>query len=176
LPKSLPQKKLQGYQLFDFLRFLHHTFFDTSTSFYCRNLCLGALERYFIEKKSKNKKTNNNLKKIGFDDLKWNYSKCIFFKNLKKIPMNINYMMNVCSKSTDRSRYDLHTSLNPRSTQGRTGHSSKATMVTGAFTNSHTKCQKGAFWRNFGGLLIFFCMDGRRGLLNPGRLWLHSPN
>jgi hypothetical protein len=42
-------KKLQRYQLFDFPRFLHHTFFDNSTSYCCRNLCLGALERYFIE-------------------------------------------------------------------------------------------------------------------------------
>jgi hypothetical protein len=52
-----PTKKLQGYHVFDFPQFLHHTFFDNSTSFYCRNLCLGALERYFIEQNSKNQRS-----------------------------------------------------------------------------------------------------------------------
>jgi hypothetical protein len=32
------------------------TFFDNSTSFYCKNLCLGALERLFIKQNSKNRK------------------------------------------------------------------------------------------------------------------------
>jgi hypothetical protein len=51
-------KRLQGYQLLDFRRFLHHTFFDNSTSYYRRNWCLGAfaLERYFIEQNLKNSK------------------------------------------------------------------------------------------------------------------------
>jgi hypothetical protein len=35
---------------------------------------------------------------FGFDDLKWNYSKCNFLLNLKKLPMKNNYMMYVCSK------------------------------------------------------------------------------
>jgi hypothetical protein len=43
--------------------------------------------------------------------------------------------------------------------QGQTGHNSNATLIAGAFKISHTKCQKGAFWRNFGGFLYFFvCM------------------
>jgi hypothetical protein len=89
--KKPPTKKLQGCQLFEFPRFLHHTFFDNSTSFYCRNFCLGALERYSFKQNSKN--NNNNLKKkVGFDHLKWNYSKCNFFKNLNKLPMNDKYM------------------------------------------------------------------------------------
>jgi hypothetical protein len=43
-----------------------------------------------LSKIQKIKKPNNNnlKKKIGFDDLKWNHSKCIFLKNLKKLPMN----------------------------------------------------------------------------------------
>jgi hypothetical protein len=70
-------KKTTGLPTF---RFLHHTFFDNSTSFCCKNLCLGALERYFIEQKSKN-------------------TKCNFFKNLKILQLNNNYMMYVFSKS-----------------------------------------------------------------------------
>jgi hypothetical protein len=69
--KKPPTKKLQGYQLLDFPRFLHHTFFNNSISFYCRNLCMCALERYFIEK-NKKKTTTTFEKKIAFDDLKWN--------------------------------------------------------------------------------------------------------
>jgi hypothetical protein len=63
LGQKTPTIKLQGYQLFDFPfpRFLHHIFFDNSASFYCRNLCLNALEKYLIEQ---NKKTNNNKKKL----------------------------------------------------------------------------------------------------------------
>jgi hypothetical protein len=57
-PKNLPQKKLQGYQLFDFPRFLNNTFYNL-TSFWCRNLCLDALERYFIEQNSKKTTTAN---------------------------------------------------------------------------------------------------------------------
>jgi hypothetical protein len=47
---------------------------------------------------AKFKKTNNNnllKKKFGFDDLKWNYSKCNFSKNLKKLQLNNNNMMYV---------------------------------------------------------------------------------
>jgi hypothetical protein len=50
------KKKLQGCQIFYFPRFLNHIFFDNSTSFYCKNLCLGALESLFITQNSKNKK------------------------------------------------------------------------------------------------------------------------
>jgi hypothetical protein len=59
LSQKASHKKLQGYQLFDFARFLHHNFFDNSTSFYCRNWCVGVLVRYFIKQNSK----NNNQKK-----------------------------------------------------------------------------------------------------------------
>jgi hypothetical protein len=47
--------------------------------------------------------------------------------------------------------------------QGWTGHSGKETLVAVAFPISHTKCQKR-------GLLDFFCMEYRRGLLNPVHL------
>jgi hypothetical protein len=64
---------------------------------------LKALERLYIEQNCKNKKNQQqqffSKKKFGFDDLKWNYSKCNFFKNLKKLPMNNNYMMYLWSNS-----------------------------------------------------------------------------
>jgi hypothetical protein len=48
---------------------------------------------------SKKKNQQQQLTKMfGFDDLKWNYSKCIFLKNSKRLPMNNNYLMYVCSK------------------------------------------------------------------------------
>jgi hypothetical protein len=59
-PKSF-QKKTTGLPTFDFPRVLHHTFFDNSTSFYCKNLCLGALERLFIEQNSKNIKNQQQF-------------------------------------------------------------------------------------------------------------------
>jgi hypothetical protein len=38
-----------------------------------------------------------------------------------------------------------------------TGHSGNNTLVAGAFAISHKKCRKrGAFWRNFVGLMDFF--------------------
>jgi hypothetical protein len=79
-------KKPPTNQLFEFPRFLHHTFFDHSSSFNCRNLCLGALrqqQQFFSIF-------------FGFDDLKLNYSKCVFLKNLKKLPTDNKYIMYVC--------------------------------------------------------------------------------
>jgi hypothetical protein len=40
--------------------FMYHTLFDFSASFYRKNKCLDALERYFIVKNSKNEKLNSN--------------------------------------------------------------------------------------------------------------------
>jgi hypothetical protein len=84
--KSPTKKKLQGYQLFGFSRFLHHTLLGYSASFYRKNRCLGALERYFIEKNSINKKPNsNNLQKtIWFESLEMELLKIHFFKKSKK--------------------------------------------------------------------------------------------
>jgi hypothetical protein len=48
------------------------------------------------------------------------------------------------------------------SVQGRTGHSSYAKLVAGAFTISHTKCQKRGLLKLFFGPFEFFCMDGHR--------------
>jgi hypothetical protein len=84
-PKNLPQK---NYRVANFSRFLHHTFFDNSTSFYCKNLCLGALERLNIELNSKNKKTNNNnffQKKFWFRWLEVELLKMQFFQKSKEI-------------------------------------------------------------------------------------------
>jgi hypothetical protein len=39
--------------------------------------------------------------------------------------------------------------------QERTGHSDNGTLVAVAFSIFHIKCKKGAFRRNFGGLLDF---------------------
>jgi hypothetical protein len=52
-----------------------------------------------IQKIKKTNATNFSKKNFGFDDLNWNCSKFNFFKNLKKLPLNNNYMMYVWSKS-----------------------------------------------------------------------------
>jgi hypothetical protein len=49
-----------------------------------------------------------------------------------------------------------------------TDHSTNATLVAGAFTISHTKCQKRVFLEEVWGP---FCMDGHRGLLIPVCFW-----
>jgi hypothetical protein len=53
LGQKATRKKTTGLPTF---WFLHHTFFDNSASIYCKNLCLVALKRYFIEQNSKNEK------------------------------------------------------------------------------------------------------------------------
>jgi hypothetical protein len=65
------------------------SFFDNSTSFYCKYLCLDALERYFIEKNSK-----NNKKSIT-TILKKTNSWLIFFYQSKKIT-NEQQLYDVC--------------------------------------------------------------------------------
>jgi hypothetical protein len=59
----------------------------------------------------------------------------------------------------------------PISQQERTGHRSNATLVAGVFTISYTNCQKRGLLETFWGPFEIFCMDGRRGLLTPVRLW-----
>jgi hypothetical protein len=64
--------------------------------------CVWVRWKGYILSKSKNQKNQQQFfskKFFGFDDLKWNYSKYNFFKNLKKIPLNNNYMMYVWSNS-----------------------------------------------------------------------------
>jgi hypothetical protein len=56
---------------------------------------------YLLSKIQKIKKNQQQFfsKKILVSMTKWNYSKCNFFKNPKKLPLNNNYMMYVWSKS-----------------------------------------------------------------------------
>jgi hypothetical protein len=49
--------------------------------------------------------------------------------------------------------------------QGRTGHSSIAMLVAGAFTISKTKCLKKGLLKEFRGPFGFFCIECRRCLL-----------
>jgi hypothetical protein len=63
--------------------------------------CVGKIFYWAKFKKQKNQQQQFFFFNFGCDDLKWNCSKCIFFLNLKKLPMNNNYMMYVCSKILD---------------------------------------------------------------------------
>jgi hypothetical protein len=61
LGQKASHKKTTGLSTFRFSTISLHTFFDNSRSFYCRNLCLSALEGYFIEQNSKNKKNQQQF-------------------------------------------------------------------------------------------------------------------
>jgi hypothetical protein len=50
--------------------------------------------------------------------------------------------------------------------QGPTGHSSKAMLLAGAFTISHTKCLKRGLLKEFRQPFGFFCMECRKGLIH----------
>jgi hypothetical protein len=91
-PKNLPQKNYRVTNfsiLHDFsiiLSLITQRVADSTSCFYCRNLCLGAMERYFVEQNLKNKKNQqlqffSNFFQVffDFDDLKRNYSKYSFF-------------------------------------------------------------------------------------------------
>jgi hypothetical protein len=78
IPKS-HLKKLKGYQLFGFSRYLHHTL----ESFNRENKCLGALKIYFIEKNSKN--TQFAKKHVWFESLEMELLNMFLFKKSKKI-------------------------------------------------------------------------------------------
>jgi hypothetical protein len=101
ISQKASHKKTLGLPTVRYPRFLHHTFFDNSTSFYCKNLCFGALERLFIDKIKKKKTNKNNFFRhfFWFRWLEVELLKMQFFKNLKKWQLNTNYMMYVRSKS-----------------------------------------------------------------------------
>jgi hypothetical protein len=101
-PKSIPQKNYRVTNFSFFHDFSIILSLITQRVFIAKTCAWVLWKGYTLSKIQKIKKPTTTIffkKKIGFDDSKWNYSKCNFFKNLKKLPLNNNYMMYVWSMS-----------------------------------------------------------------------------
>jgi hypothetical protein len=62
---------------------LHHTLLSQRI-FFVKASAFSRWEGILLSKLQKIKKLTTTIKKIGLNDLKWNFSKCNSFKNLKQ--------------------------------------------------------------------------------------------